>query len=108
MMQEMIHKAGSDFQLASWDWWYYAEKIRNEKYDLDEEVVRSYFSLETVKDGLFNVVHDLYGLTFERRSDLPVYHEEVMAYEVKDKDGSHLYRYGFCINKHRFYSFNEY
>ena len=90
MMQEMIDREGRDFQLASWDWWYYAEKIRQEKYELDEEVVRSYFSLETVKEGLFNVVNNLYGLTFEPRSDLPVYHEEVMAYEVKERDGSHL------------------
>jgi len=90
MMQKMIDLEGGNFKLASWDWWYYAEKIRNEKYDLDEEVVRSYFSLETVKDGLFNVVNNLYGLTFEQRTDLPVYHEEVMAYEVKEGDGSHL------------------
>ena len=90
MMQEMIDREGGDFHLASWDWWYYAEKIRQEKYELDEEVVRSYFSLETVKDGLFNVVNNLYGLTFEPRNDLPVYHEEVMAYEVKERDGSHL------------------
>ena len=56
-MQEMIHKEGGDFKLASWDWWYYAEKIRKEKYDLDEEEVRAYFSLEDVKEGLFNVVN---------------------------------------------------
>ncbi|MEA3463108.1 MAG: M3 family metallopeptidase, partial [Bacteroidota bacterium] len=90
MMQKMIDREGEDFQLASWDWWYYAEKIRKEKYDLDDEVVRSYFSLETVMDGLFNVVTSLYGLTFEPREDLPVYHEEVMAYEVKEGDGSHV------------------
>ncbi len=90
MMQEMINKEGGDFKLASWDWWYYAEKIRKEKYDLDEEEVREYFSLEDVKAGLFSVVTNLYGLTFEERTDLPKYHEEVMSYEVKDNDGSHL------------------
>ena len=90
MMQEMIDREEGDFMLESWDWWYYAEKIRKEKYDLDEEEVRAYFSLETVKEGLFNVVNKLYGLTFELREDLPAYHEEVMAYEVKEKDGSHL------------------
>ena len=90
MMQLMIDRDGGDFQLASWDWWYYAEKIRKEKYALDEEEVRSYFSLETAKAGLFNVVNNLYGLTFEPRKDLPVYHEEVMPYEVKEKDGTHL------------------
>ena len=90
MMQEMIDQEGGDFQLATWDWWYYAEKIRQEKYELDEEEVRAYFSLETVIDGLFDVVNKLYGLTFEPRNDLPVYHEEVMPYEVKEADSSHL------------------
>ncbi len=90
MMQEIIRMDGDNFQLASWDWWYYAEKIRKEKYDLDEEELRAYFSLEDVKDGLFSVVTKLYGLTFEERTDLPKYQEEVMSYEVKDGDGSHL------------------
>jgi len=90
MMQEMIVKDGGGFQLASWDWWYYAEKIRKEKYALDEEEIRAYFSLEDVKEGVFGVVNKLYGLSFEPRNDLPVYHEEVMPYEVKDADGSHL------------------
>ncbi len=90
MMQKMIDRDGGNFQLASWDWWYYAEKIRKEKYALNEEEVRSYFSLETAKAGLFDVVNKLYGLTFELRKDLPVYHEEVMPYEVKESDGSHL------------------
>ncbi|MEN8157720.1 MAG: M3 family metallopeptidase [Bacteroidota bacterium] len=90
MMQEMIHSEGGDFKLESWDWWYYAEKIRKTKYNLDEEELRPYFSLDAVKAGLFNVVNSLYGLTLEERTDLPVYHEEVKAYEVKEKDGSHL------------------
>jgi peptidyl-dipeptidase Dcp len=90
MMQEVIDREGGGFELQSWDWWYYAEKIRKEKYDLDEEELRSYFSLETVREGLFNVVNNLYGLTFELRDDLPAYHEEVMAYEVKESDGTHL------------------
>ena len=83
MMQAMIRKGGDNFELASWDWWYYAEKIRQEKYELDEEEVRAYFSLEDVKAGLFNVVTNLYGLTFIERTDLPKYHEEAMAYELK-------------------------
>jgi len=90
MMQNMIRREGDNFNLESWDWWYYAEKIRKEKYDLDEEELRPYFSLEAVKDGLFTVVNKLYGLTFEERTDLPRYHEEVIAYEVKESDGSHL------------------
>jgi peptidyl-dipeptidase Dcp len=90
MMQEMIDNEGGDFQLASWDWWYYAEKIRQEKYQLDEEEVRAYFSLDAVTEGLFEVVNKLYGITLELRTDLPVYHEEVLPYEVKEADGSHL------------------
>ncbi len=90
MMQAMIDGESGDFQLASWDWWYYAEKIRKEKYALDEEELRTYFSLETVIDGLFDVVNKLYGLTFEPRNDLPVYHQEVMPYEIREADGSHL------------------
>ncbi len=90
MMQEIIDREGGDFRLASWDWWYYAEKIRQEKYQLDEEEVRPYFSLETVKEGVFEVVRRLYGLSFVPNPDLPVYHEEVMAYEVEERDGSHL------------------
>lgn len=90
MMQEMIDREGGDFKLASWDWWYYAEKIRNDKYDLDEEELRDYLSLGAVKEGLFSVVNNLYGLTFEERNDLPVYNDEVVAYEVKERDGSHV------------------
>ena len=90
LMQEMIDNEGGDYQLASWDWWYYAEKIRQEKYQLDEEEVRAYLSLEAVTDGLFETVNKLYGITLELRKDLPVYHEEVLPYEVKEADGSHL------------------
>lgn len=90
MMQEMIAGEGADFKLASWDWWNYAEKIRKEKYDLDEEEVRAYFSLEDVKTGLFNVVTKLYGLSFHEQTNLPKYHDEVMSYELKESDGSHL------------------
>lgn len=90
MMQEMIRREGGDFELASWDWWYYAEKIRKDKYQLDEEEVRAYFSLEDVKNGLFSVVTNLYGLSFHERTDLPKYHEEAMVYELKESDGSHL------------------
>jgi peptidyl-dipeptidase Dcp len=90
MMQSIIDKEGGDFQLASWDWWYYAEKIRKEQYALNDEEVRAYFSLEDAKQGVFSVVNNLYGLTFHERRELPRYHDEVMAYEVKEADGSHL------------------
>ena len=90
MMQDMIDAEGGDFKLASWDWWYYAEKIRNEKYALDDEELRQYFSLEDVTRGVFEVIENLYGIRFEERDDLPLYHEDAIAYEVKNADGSHL------------------
>jgi peptidyl-dipeptidase Dcp len=90
MMQEMINREGGNFELASWDWWYYAEKIRKEKYSLDDEELRQYFSLEDVTNGVLDVINQLFGITFERRDDLPVYHKDVIAYELKDRDGSHL------------------
>jgi peptidyl-dipeptidase Dcp len=90
MMQDMIDRENGGFQLASWDWWYYAEKIRREKYDLDDEKLREYFSLEDVTTGVLDVINKLYGITFERRNDIPVYHPDVIAYELKDKNGEHL------------------
>ncbi len=90
MMQEMIDKEGGNFKLASWDWWYYTEKIRKEKYDLDEEEIRPYFNLEAVTNGVFSVVENLYGVTFDKREDIPAYHEDATAYEVLESDGTHL------------------
>lgn len=89
-LQKMIDKDGGDFKLAAWDWWYYAEKLRKEKYDLDEEALRPYFVLDNVRDGAFAVANKLYGITFEERNDIPKYHEEVKTFEVKDADGSHI------------------
>ncbi|PLW94998.1 MAG: peptidase M3 [Marinilabiliales bacterium] len=89
-MQKMIESEGGDFELATWDWWYYAEKIRKEKYDLDEEMLRPYFALENVREGIFLLTNKLYGLTYKKIEDIPVYHEDAYAYEVFDNDGSHL------------------
>lgn len=88
-MQKLIDKEGGKFKLAPWDWWYYAEKVRKEKYDLDEEMLRPYFSLDNVREGIFLLSNKLYGLTFKKRTDIPVYHPEVEAYEVLNADGSH-------------------
>lgn len=89
-MQKIINAEGGKFKLQSWDWWYYAEKLRKQKYDLDEEELKPYFSADNVRDGIFYVSNKLYGLTFEERTDIPVYHEEVKAYEVKEADGKHV------------------
>ena len=89
-MQKIINAEGNDFDLKSWDWWYYAEKLRKQKYDLDEEELKPYFSLDNVREGIFYVSNKLYGLQFEERTDIPVYHEDVKTYEVKEADGTHL------------------
>ncbi len=89
-MQKIIDREKGGFKLASWDWWYYAEKLRKEKYDLDESQLRPYFSLNNVRDGMFAVATKLYGITFEQRTDLPKYHKDVETWEVKEKNGDHL------------------
>ncbi len=89
-LQKMIDAEGGNFKLEPWDWWYYAEKLRKEKYDLDEAELRQYFELENTKQGLFDVVNKLYGLQIEKRNDIPVYHEDAEVYEVKEANGDHV------------------
>lgn len=90
MMQEMIHAEGNKFKLESWDWWYYAEKIRQEKYALNEEEIRPYFEVNNVIRGVFDVATRLWGLQFKELKDIPVYHPDVNAYEVMDRNGEHV------------------
>lgn len=78
-----------DDRFESWDWWYYAEKLRKQNYALNEEMLRPYFSLDNVRQGVFNLANRLYALTF-RPIAVPLYNEEVSAYEVLDSDESHL------------------
>lgn len=88
--QAMIDKEGKDFRLQPWDWWYYAEKVKRAKYDLDDSALRPYFKLENVRQGAFDVASKLWGITFHYLEDMPVYHEDVRVVEVKDADGSHI------------------
>lgn len=88
--QGMIKKEGNTFKLRPWDWWYYAEKLKKAKYDIDDKMLKPYFELKNVIDGAFTVVNKLYGITFEERKDIPTYHEDVRVFEVKDADGSHI------------------
>ncbi len=76
--------------LHSWDWWYYAEKIRMDRFSFDEEQARPYFSLDNVRDGIFKLCNRLYGISFLPLADAPVYHDDVQVYEVLDLDNSHL------------------
>jgi peptidyl-dipeptidase Dcp len=87
-LQALIDAEGADFKLKPWDWWYYTEKLKNQKYGLDEEMLRPYFQVDNVRQGAFDVASKLYGITFSKRLDIPVYHEDVTVYEVKNADGS--------------------
>ena len=88
-MEELFRKDYPDGEFASWDWWYYAEKVRKQKYQLEEELLRPYFSLENVQSGIFFLANRLYGITF-RPIVVPLYHPDAIAYEVLDADESHL------------------
>ena len=89
-LRAMIRQEGGGHALEPWDWWYYAEKVKKAKYDLDDQALRPYFQLENVRDGAFAVAARLYGISFAERADVPKYHEDVRVFEVKDADGSHL------------------
>ncbi|MGI2219385.1 M3 family metallopeptidase [Shewanella baltica] len=90
-IQAEIKKAGGDFELQPWDWAYYADKVRKEKYDLDESSIKPYFEFNTVlQDGLFFAMHKLYGISLKPRTDLPVWNPDVLAFEVFDKDNSSI------------------
>ncbi|WP_293912609.1 MULTISPECIES: M3 family metallopeptidase [unclassified Sphingobacterium] len=89
-IQKEIIAAKDTFNVAPYDWRYYAEIIRKKRFALNEEDIKPYLSLQSVREGAFSVANKLYGLTFVALNNIPVYHPEVEVYEVKDKDGSHL------------------
>ena len=86
-MQDLIQEEGGNFELAAWDWWHYAEKIRQLKYDFSEEEIKPYFSETKVLEGAFDVATKLFDITFHERFDLPKYHDVVRTFEVKNLDG---------------------
>lgn len=90
-IQAQIDKQKGGFKLEAWDWDYYAEQVRKEKYNLDEKEVKPYFELNKVLlDGVFYAANQLYGLSFKERKDLPVYQDDVRVFDVIDKDGSKI------------------
>lgn len=89
-LQEMMDRDLPGEKLMPWDWWHYAEKLRKEKYDLDEEEIKPYFEMSNVRKGVFELVNKLYGITIEPVEGLPVYHPDVETFKVIDKDGSLL------------------
>ena len=88
-MDTLLQKDIPGATFESWDWWYYAEKLRKQNYALDEEMLRPYFSLENVQGGIFYLANRLYGITFQPVV-VPLYHPDAVAYQVLDADGSHL------------------
>ena len=90
-IQALINETGGNFKLQPWDWDYYAEKVRKARYDLDESQIKPYFELNNVlENGVFYAAHELYGLSFKERHDLPVYQPDVRVFDVIDKDGSQI------------------
>lgn len=90
-IQELARKTeGDHFIVMPWDWAYYSNKLKNLKFDLNDEMLRPYFELSKVKEGVFGLATRLYGITFKKNPAIPVYHQEVDAYEVFDKDGTFL------------------
>jgi len=89
-MQEIIKAEGNNFELQPWDWWYYAEKLKKAKYNMDEEELRPYFQVENVINGVFGLASRLWGIKFEERDDILKYHPDVKIFEVKEADGSHI------------------
>ncbi len=89
-MQKLIYKEGNNFKLASWDWWYYAAKIKKAKYDLSEEDLRPYFEVNNVIKGVFGLATRLFGLQFVENNKISKYHPDVRVFEVNEADGKHI------------------
>ena len=93
-IQNIIDAQKGGFKLQPWDWNFYAEQVKKEKYDLDQKEIEPYFELNSVlENGVFFAAERMYGITFKKRTDLPVYHPDVVTYEVFDKDGSSMALY---------------
>lgn len=85
-LQTLADKEGANIKIQAWDWWYYTEKLRKEKYDISEEEIRPYFQLESVRDGMFDMANRLYAMTFKLNKDIPVMDSLAEAYEVYRND----------------------
>ena len=89
-MQAIADAEGAGYKLEGWDWWYYAEKLRNAKYNFDENYIKPYLTVDNVRNGMFEAANKLYGVTFTKNETLPVYYPGVETYEVKEANGDFL------------------
>ncbi len=89
-VQAFARRLGADFDLQRWDWSYYSEKLKNEKFSFTDEMIKPYFRLEKVEEGVMALADSLYGITFQADATIPVYHKDVKAYRVHDGDGRYL------------------
>ena len=89
-IQKMMDREGIKDKVQPYDWRYYTEKIRKQRFDLDEQELKPYFSLDNVRKGVFQVTENLYGLKFKQLTNIPVYHEDVTAWEVTEANGTHV------------------
>lgn len=89
-LQNLMDLEGNKEKLEGWDWWYYTTKLREKKYNLNEDELSAYFKLENVREGAFMVANKLYGITFTKLNNIPVYHPDVEVFEVKDADNKHV------------------
>ena len=89
-LQKLMDAEGKGEKLEPWDWWYYSEKLRKAKYNLDEEALKPYFKLENVRQGVFDLASKLYGLKFKKMNNMPVYNPDVEVFEVSNADGSYI------------------
>jgi peptidyl-dipeptidase Dcp len=89
-LQQFASDQGLDSELQGWDWGYYSEKLKKQKYDIDDEVTRPYFQLEKVEQGVFDLANTLYGITLKENNEVPVYHPDVKVYEVFDEDNKFI------------------
>lgn len=89
-LQEMMNQEGVEGELEAWDWRHYTERVRKARFDLDPAELQPYFSVEAVRDGVFWVANNLFGITFHEREDLPRWHPDQQVFEVREADGTHL------------------
>jgi peptidyl-dipeptidase Dcp len=89
-VQAFARKLGAGFDIQRWDWAYYSEKLKNEKFSLTDELIKPYFSLDKVEAGIFDLTRKLYGLTYQPDTTIPVYHPDVKTFRVFDRDGTFL------------------